>query len=72
MAGSNWTCLDSAARRAGGEPVEREFERVQIPLPAEAADDALSLVGEIRVMPERFATMHVLQMNLDERDADPR
>ena len=24
------------------------------------------------MMPERFATMHVRQMNLDERDADPR
>ncbi len=62
----------SASRRTGGQPVEREFERVQITLPAEAADHALSLVGKIRVMPERFTTMHVRQMNLDERNADAR
>src|SRR5579859_5229179 len=70
--GLNWTCLESAARRAGRQPVEREFERVHISLPAEAANHAFSLVGEIRVMPERFAAMYVRQMNLDERDADPR
>jgi len=70
--GLNWTCLESAARRAGRQPVEREFERVHISLPAKAANHAFSLVGEIRVMPERFAAMYVRQMNLDERDADPR
>ena len=54
------------------KPVESEIERVQIAFPAEAANHGFGLIGEIGVMPERFATMHVRQMNLDERDADAR
>ncbi len=64
--------VDSGARRTGRQPVEREFERVQIALPAETADHSFGLVGKIRVVPERLAAMYVRQVNLDERDTDAR
>src|SRR6201991_2093905 len=71
--------LGSGARRTGSrlsggclsrQAVERELECVQIAFPAETANDPFGEIGEIRMVPERLAAMHVRQVNLDERDTN--